>query len=156
MLSMGKATLKHVSERLAVEFGKGFHVTNLRKMRSFYLNFPKRETLCLELSWSHYRHLVKVKNQKARLWYIHEAVSEHWSVRQLERQIYTDYYERRLASQNDPSVIEEAKEKLAEVAPEDILKDPYILEFLDLPDSARYHESELEEAIISRLQDFFT
>ena len=83
----GKQILQYISERIADEFGKGFTVRNLRHMRQFYLAFPIRNTLCAELSWSHYRLLMRVSDEKARNFYTEEAVKSGWSVRQLERQI---------------------------------------------------------------------
>lgn len=90
----GKALLKKLSESLTTEFGKGFDMTNLRFMRSVYLAFPIRDTLCHELSWSHYRTLSRIENEQARLWYMKEAIEQSWSVRALSRQIGTLYYER--------------------------------------------------------------
>ena len=103
----GKKLLEYLSEQLTKEFGKGFTVTNLRYMRQFYRAFPIRHTLCDELSWSHYRLLMRIKNEKAREFYVQESVKSNWSVRQLERQIGTLYYERLLASQDKEAVANE-------------------------------------------------
>ncbi|WP_439294941.1 PDDEXK nuclease domain-containing protein [Lonepinella sp. BR2882] len=151
----GKYVLKELSERLTEMFGKGFDVTNLRKMRQFFLAFPIRDTLCLELSWSHYRRLIQVENQQARLWYMRETIEQNWSVRALDRQISVLYYERLLASQNKTPVITEAEQKTAELKEtiEDYLRDPYILDFLNLQDG-RYQENDVEQAIINNLQLF--
>jgi predicted nuclease of restriction endonuclease-like (RecB) superfamily len=97
----GKQQLSQLSMRLQNEFGKGFDVTNLRNMRQFYLTFPKRDALRLELSWTHYRSLIRIENPIARDWYASEAVTQNWSVRALERQIGVLYYERLLASKNN-------------------------------------------------------
>lgn len=151
----GKAQLQHISGQLTPRFGKGFDVTNLRNMRKFYLAFPIRETLSLELSWSHYNRLTKIENPTARIWYMQEAISQNWSVRALDRQISKLYYERLLASQNKALVISEAAEQTAPLA-DDIqhyLRDPYILDFLNLQDKT-YQENDLEQAIINNLQDF--
>lgn len=94
----GKKLLEYLSEHLTKEFGKGFTVTNLKYMRQFYRAFPIRHTLCDELSWSHYRLLMRIENENARKFYMEEAVKSGWSVRQLERQIGTFYYERLLVS----------------------------------------------------------
>lgn len=94
----GKKLLQYLSEQLTVEFGKGFMVRNLRAMRQFYCMFPIRHTLCAELSWSHYRLLMRVSDEQARVFYMEECVKAAWSVRQLERQINTMYYQRILAS----------------------------------------------------------
>ena len=150
----GKAVLKNLSERLTKEFGKGFDESNLRYMRLFYKTFPICDTLRHELSWSHYRRLISVEDEKARNWYMNEAADAVWSTRQLDRQISTLYYDRLLASQNKDVVIQEAKEKLAAVAPEDIIKDPYILEFLNLKDYPNLRESDVENGLISNLQEF--
>ena len=151
----GKAQLQHISGQLTPRFGKGFDVTNLRNMRKFYLAFPIRETLSLELSWSHYNRLTKIENPTARIWYMQEAISQNWNVRALDRQISKLYYERLLASQNKALVISEAAEQTARLA-DDIqhyLRDPYILDFLNLQDKT-YQENDLEQAIINNLQDF--
>lgn len=95
----GKGTLKALSLSLTKEFGKGFDVTNLRKMRSLFLYFPIRDSLRLELSWTHYRILTRIENNKTRQWYMQESIEQSWSARALERQIGTLYYERLLASQ---------------------------------------------------------
>lgn len=150
----GKSVLKNLSERLTVEFGKGFDERELRKMCQFYRCFEIRDTLRPELSWSHYRRLLSVENEKARVWYMNEAADSVWSTRQLDRQISTLYYDRLLASQNKEVVIAEANEKLSNIAPEDIIKDPYILEFLNIKDYPSLRESDIEAGLISNLQDF--
>ncbi|MGP9498281.1 PDDEXK nuclease domain-containing protein [Halomonas sp. AOP43-D1-4] len=151
----GKQQLQQLSQQLAERLGKGFDVTNLRNMRQFYLGFPIRDAVRLELSWTHYRTLLRVENAQARDWYLQETINQSWSARALERQINTLYYERLLASQDKPLVEREAKENtqpLAETA-KDYLRDPYILDFLNLQDKT-YQESQLEQAIISNLQQF--
>lgn len=157
----GKAVLKSLSERLTAEFGKGFDETNLRKMRQFYRYFPAldasdpiRDALRHELSWTHYRHLLRVENEEARRWYMNEAVQENWSTRALERQINSFYYERLLSSKDTAPVIAESKEKTATLTPQSVLKDPYVLEFLQLQNPTSFTEDELEEALISDLQKF--
>lgn len=151
----GKAVLQNVSERLTAMFGKGFDVRNLRNMRQFYLTFPKRNTLCSELSWSHYRRLIQVENPQAREWYLKEAITQNWSVRALDRQISVLYYERLLASQNRPLVEQEAQQKTEPLKEtiQDYLRDPYILDFLNLQDKS-YQENDVEQAIITNLQQF--
>ena len=103
----GKKLLDYLSEQLTVEFGKGFTVRNLRAMRQFYCLFPIRHTLCAELSWSHYRLLMRVQDEQARTFYAEECAKSAWSVRQLERQINTMYYQRILASQDKSLVAKE-------------------------------------------------
>lgn len=99
--------MDYLSAQLTAEFGKGFDKSNLRKMRQFYCTFPIRDTLCLELSWSHYRLLMRVPDEQARTFYMEECVKSAWSVRQLERQINTMYYQRILASQDKAAVSKE-------------------------------------------------
>ena len=151
----GKQQLQQLSQQLTERLGKGFDVGNLRNMRQFYQTFSIRDAVRSELSWTHYRTLMRVDNAQARDWYLHEAIAQSWSARALERQIGTLYYERLLASQNKALVEQEAQmntQPLAETA-KDYLRDPYILDFLNLQDKT-YQESELEQAIISNLQQF--
>jgi predicted nuclease of restriction endonuclease-like (RecB) superfamily len=103
----GTKLITELSTQLTTDFGKGFTVTNLRTMRQFYLTFPIHHTLCGELSWSHYRLLMRVENEKARQFYMDECVKSVWSVRQLERQINSFFYERLLSSQNKNEVAAE-------------------------------------------------
>ncbi|WP_404376328.1 YhcG family protein [Vreelandella aquamarina] len=151
----GKQQLQQLSQQLTERLGKGFDVTNLRNMRQFYHAFPIRDAVRLELSWTHYRTLLRIENAQARDWYLQEAINQSWSARALERQISTLYYERLLASQDKSLVAAEAQQNtqpLAESA-KDYLRDPYILDFLNLQDKT-YQESQLEQAIISNLQQF--
>ena len=150
----GKQVLKYLSERLTAEFGKGFDESNLRKMRQFYSTFSIRDTLCPELSWSHYRLLMRVQDEKARNFYTEEAVKSGWSVRQLQRQINTMYYQRMLASQDKQSVAAEIETTVPKPEYEKIVKDPYVLEFLDLPKNEHFYESDIEQALIDHLQKF--
>ena len=149
----GKETLKKLSFQLTTDFGKGFDSSNLKRMRQFYTIFSKggavshqlkkqltlfsthnisMPPISLELSWTHYRHLLKVESEVARSWYMNEAVQENWSTRALERQINSFYYQRILASQNTKPVQDEAREKCALLPVTEVLKDPYVLEFLGL------------------------
>jgi predicted nuclease of restriction endonuclease-like (RecB) superfamily len=175
----GEAVLDDLSRRLTADFGRGFDATNLRKMRQFYRLFeirdavrlesdpakrdavrlvsaaePVRPTVRDELSWTHYRILMQVEDPVAREWYLHEAVEQHWSTRQLERQISVLYYERLLASRRKAPVRKEAATKLATVEPEQFIRDPYVLEFLDLKDYPALRESAVEQGIIDNLQAF--
>ena len=150
----GKATLESLSVKLTEEFGKGFDIRNLRYMRSFYLKFPIRNALRSELTWTHYRSLLRVKSEEARNWYLEESIRNQWSGRQLDRQISTLYYERLLMSQDKAAVKQEADEKLSKVAPVEFIKDPYVLEFLGMKDYPALRESELEQALIDHLQHF--
>lgn len=150
----GKALLTALSNSLTSEFGKGFDISNLRHMRNFYLAFPNCDALRHELSWTHYRYLLRVDNEKARAWYMNEAANESWSSRQLDRQISVLYYDRLLSSQQQEDVKQEAITKLSKVQSEDFIKDPYILEFLGLPNTSSLRESTLEQALIDNLQKF--
>lgn len=150
----GKAVLKNLSIRLENEFGSSFNVRNLRYMRKFYLLFQNRNALRSELTWTHYRSLLRVKSDEARNWYIEETIKEHWSSRQLERQISTMYYERLLSSQDKNEVVDEANNKLKDIIPEQFIKDPYVLEFIDLKNYLALRESALEQALIDNLQNF--
>lgn len=150
----GDKLIEGLSARLTEDFGKGFDTSNLRYMRLFYLAFPIRDSLRHELTWTHYRKLSKVKDDKARAWYMNEAADQQWSTRQLDRQISTLYYDRLLASRDKAPVVAEANEKLAQIALEHFIKDPYVLEFLDLKNYPALRESELEQALIDNLQDF--
>jgi predicted nuclease of restriction endonuclease-like (RecB) superfamily len=150
----GKSILKDLATRLTSDFGKGFDERELRKMRQFHLTFQIRDTLRPELTWSHYRRLISVENEQARLWYMNEAANGVWSTRQLDRQISTLYYERLLASREKESVRREAKEKIREMAPQQFIRDPFVLEFLNLKDYPSLHEDVLEQALIDHLQQF--
>ncbi len=143
-----------MSVRLVKEFGKGFTKTNLYYMRNFYLIFPIFHTLCGKLSWSHYRLLMKVKNKDIRDFYIEECSKANWSVRQLERQINSMYYQRILASKYKDEVRDEINKLEPKDEYEKIIKDPYILEFLNLDHSSKYYEKDLETSLINNLQKF--
>lgn len=128
-------------------------------MRQFYLTFPNRHTLCDNLSWSHYRLLLKVENPKAREYYAEEAAKTPWSVRQLDRQISTQYYERLLATHRDETEIkgiiaENLPEKPEKFDPLTLIHDPFVLEFVGAKENPCRKESELESAIISHLEEF--
>ena len=150
----GTSLLKELSKQMTADFGKGFTVTNLSYMRQFYLAFPNRHTLCDKLSWSHYRLLMRVENESARQFYIEESVKSSWSVRQLERQINTFSYQRLLASHGNHDVVEDTTKREPAKVPEDIIRDPYVLEFLGLEQSASFYESDIEQALIDHLQKF--
>lgn len=150
----GTQLISELSRKLTEDFGKGFDERNLRNMRAFYLAFPIWNTVCTELTWSHYRTVLRVDNEAARNWYIQEAVSQSWSVRQLDRQISTLYYDRLLASRDKTPVEIEANEKLKNVQTTEFIKDPYVLEFLGLNEYPSLRESEIEQALIDNLQNF--
>ena len=155
----GKRLVKELSKHLAAEFGKGFSEANIWNFRQFYLTFKSDEilyTLRRELSWSHYRLIMRVESPSAREYYMGEAAGQSWSVRALERQINSLYYDRILKSRNKVPVIKEMKEKTAPLAPtpRDFIKDPYVLEFLGIPEVSQFRESDLEQAIIDKLREF--
>ena len=150
----GKGLLKELARRLTVDFGKGFDERELRKMRQFYQVFKIRDTLRPELTWSHYRRLISVENEQARIWYMNEAADSVWSTRQMDRQISTLYYERLLASKDKAPVVAEAKQKMSELKPEQFIHDPFVLEFLNLKDYPALRESDIEQALIDHLQHF--
>ena len=151
----GAALLKNLSKEMTKEFGKGFTLTNLKYMRQFYLTFPKSHALSDQLSWTHYRLLMRVENENARNFYIEEAIKSNWSTRQLERQITTLFYERILSSKNKEKVSQEIyKLEPKKNRPEDIIKDPYVLEFLGLPENIDFLEKNLEQSLINHLQKF--
>lgn len=158
----GKRVLAELAQRLSAEFGKGFSATNLKLFRQFYLAFPKSHTLCDQsglgrLSWSHFRTLLRVEHIKARDWYAKEAAEQGWSVRALDRQISTLFYERLLSSQNKEGVRGEAVALIAEHAPadpRDFIRDPYVLEFLGVQADAGLYEQDLEQGLLNQLQKF--
>lgn len=152
----GKSVLKYLSQQLTKEFGKGFTIANLRNMRQFYLTFPKRYALRSELSWTHYRIIMRVDNPRARDFYLNECGKAGWSSRQLERQVNSFFYERILSSKDKESTAKEIEtlEPKTEINFKDILKEPYILEFLNLSDSSKYHEKDIEQGLIDHLQKF--
>lgn len=152
----GASLLKRLSAELTAEFGRGFDASNLYKMTQFYRLFPNLDALRPNLSWTHYRLLLRVEQAAARAWYMSEAAEQGWSTRALERQIGTLYYERLLASKDREAVREEAAEKLSgmEPSPREFIRDPVLLEFLGLPGTGRLLESELEGALIANLQAF--
>ncbi len=151
----GKQQLEVLALHLTAEFGRGFDARNLRNMRAFYLTFPIWNAVRTELSWTHYRTLIRVENNEARQWYLEEAIEQNWSSRALERQINVLYYERLLSSKDKAIVQKEAQEKTAPLqsTPKDYLRDPYVLDFLNLP-SVDYLEADLEQGIIDGLQKF--
>nr|WP_026088386.1 PDDEXK nuclease domain-containing protein [Pseudomonas chengduensis] len=152
----GKKLLPTLASELTAEFGKGFDASNLRYMRLFYQAFPIRDALRHELSWTHYRTLLKLDSDSARQWYMNEAATQNWSTRALERQIGTLYYERLLASQDRAAVEQEAASKLQALgkSPREFVRDPVLLEFLGLPNAGTMLEGELEQALIDQLQSF--
>lgn len=148
----GDHLIDFLANKLTAEFGPGFTRVNLFYMRRFYLAFPKVHTLCKQLSWSHYRTLLTVEDDKARQYYLDECAKSHWSVRLLQRQIDTEFYERLMANRIDPKSIKAlVKKDSAEVG--DIIRSPAILEFTGL-NPAHYQEKDLERALIANMRMF--
>ena len=152
----GRGLLVQLGQTLSIEFGRGFDATNLRHMRGFYLAFPIRDAVRRELSWTHYRLLLRVDSPEARQWYVNEAATQNWSTRALERQIGSLYYDRLLLSQDKAAVNAEAQANLAALdeSPRAFVRDPVMLEFLGLPDTGRLLEAALETALMDKLQQF--
>ena len=150
----GKGLLRYLSEKLTAEFGTGFAIRNLQMMRKFYLMYQNANTLCSQLSWSHYRILMRISDDKRRAWYTEECAKSGWSVRQLERHINTMFYERLLSSKEKDAVAAEIQTTEPKPEYEKIIRDPYVLEFLDLPENPHFYEKNLEQAIIDHLQKF--
>ena len=152
----GSYLIKGLSKELSIEFGKGFSVANLWNFRQFYLTFPSEKklyTLRRELSWSHFRLIMRVDNPKAREYYIKEAADQNWSTRQLDRNISTLYYERLLSSSDKKELLKNEK-AFSRHTPMEFIKDPYVLEFLNLSEDYTVSEKEIESAIITNLQKF--
>ncbi len=146
----GRRLLENLSRELSTEFGKGFSYANLRNFRQFYLTYPDQEicyTVCSKLSWSHNRLIMRVNDAKARRYYLTESTEQQWSVRQLERNIKSHSFQRLLSTQADKTENNNPQHL-------DFIKDPYVLEFLQLPESVQLKESRLEQSIIDELQKF--
>ena len=152
----GQRVINDLAEKLSVEFGRGFDARELRRYRQFYWLFPKWDALRPELTWTHYRTLIRVENERARLYYMNEAALQNWSTRALDSQIERLTYERILSSQNQLIVkeAEDAASRQAQLTPADIIKDPYVLDFLGLPSGVNFYEKDLEKALIDNLQQF--
>ena len=152
----GQELIKQLSIALQAEFGRGFSVANLWNFRKFYQTFAEKGklyTLCRELSWSHIRLIMRIESEKARAYYLTESKSENWSVRQLQRNINSYYYERLLSSPKKQGNFNRSVPEPANNTG-DFIKDPYVLEFLGLPENTKLLETSLEQGIISNLRDF--
>jgi len=155
----GKQIIETISIELTREFGKGFSKRTVWEIRQFYSCFPQYEimrTLFAQLSWSHFQRVLKVSNEKARMYYLQEAAENTWSVRTLDRNISTLYYDRLIASADKKSVKNEMIEKTVQtpLKTTDFIKNPTVLEFLNLPTNKSYTEAELEKALIDNIQEF--
>ena len=154
----GKQTLRELSKELTREFGKGFSRSNLQNMRAFYLAYEKCQTVSGKLSWSHYCELLSITDENKRSFYEKESINSGWSVRELKRQIDSSLYGRLLLSSGDAN-----KEKVLSLAqkgieinqPADIIRDPYVFEFLGVPENKPILESDLENALVVQIEKFF-
>jgi len=150
----GDYLIANLSKKLKNDFGKGFSVTNLKNMRRFYITFPNGQTLSDHLSWSHYLLLLKIKEEEKRLFYLQESIESNWSVRELDRQISSLLFERLTLSKNKEEILQITDKGIKINEPSDLVKDPYVLEFLNLKQNAALYEKDLENALITHLQDF--
>ncbi|EHM7983050.1 YhcG family protein [Elizabethkingia anophelis] len=150
----GKFLTKYISEELEPEYGSGFSKRQIELFRQFYRTFPNTNTLYSQLSWSQYKIIIRLESQDKIDFYIAETVKNNWTVRQLERQVYSSLYERLLLSNDKESVLAVAKNEKQPSDAKEIIKDPMFLEFLGLKREASYYERDLESAIITHLQDF--
>jgi predicted nuclease of restriction endonuclease-like (RecB) superfamily len=150
----GEYILANLAKKLTKDFGKGFDESNLRYIRKFYMVFPIRDAVRHELSWTHYRLLLKVEKPNARSFYETECINSRWSTRELERQISSLLFERLALSRDKKGVMELANKGHEIQKPEDLVKDPYILEFAGIRQDDRFQERELEQALIDKLQHF--
>lgn len=153
----GKQTLKLLSKDLTQEFGKGFSVSNLQFMRRFYQVYQIQQTVSVKLSWSHYCELLTISDEDKRSFYEKEAINSGWSIRELKRQISTSLYERLLLSEgkaNKETVLALAEKGIEMTKPVDIIKDPYVFEFLGIPENKPMLESDLEKALVGQIEKF--
>ena len=150
----GDGLIKELSTKLTNDFEKGFTERNLRVMRQFYYTFPKWHAVRAELSWTHYRLILSLDDENARNFYIKEAIDGNWSTRQLEREIHTFSYQRYIASKGNHDVVDDTAKKEPSFDPKDIIKDPYVLEFAGLKPDSSFYESDLEQALITHLNEF--
>ena len=150
----GEKVLESLSMELNKEFRRGFDASNLRRMRRFYLIYQKWETVSPKLTWSHYCELIKIDDESKRNYFLKYAIAENLSVRDLKRQIYSLHYERLCMSKDKEALIEYERKGNLPNKPEEIVKDPYVLEFLNLEENHIYAERELETRILNDLQKF--
>lgn len=149
--------LKQLSKDLTKEFGKGFSVSNLQFMRRFYQNYQIQQTVSVKLSWSHYCELLTISDADKRSFYEKESINSGWSIRELKRQISTSLYERLLLSEgktNKETVLALAEKGIEMATPLDIIKDPYVFEFLGMPENKPLLESDLEKALVAQIEKF--
>ena len=152
--SYGDAVLEKLSFKLTNEFGKGFSARNLRTMRKFYITYPIWKTVSSKLSWSHYLELIKIEEEKKRNFYLHECINSKWSVRELQRQKDSLLYERLILSADKEKVLELSQEGQILRESKDLVKDPFVLEFLDIKENTKYLEMDLEKNILEHIKEF--
>ncbi len=150
----GDYVLERLSEKLTAEFGKGFSARNLRTMRKFYLVYPIWKTVSSKLSWSHYLELLRIEEEPKRKFYMNECINSRWSVRELQRQRDSLLYERLLLSRNKEKVLELSEKGQVLRESKDLVKDPFVLEFLDIKENSEYLEGDLEKNILAHLKEF--
>ncbi len=150
----GTALIDRLSKDLTREYGKGFSRSNLIYMRKLYLSFPKSETLSHQLSWSHYFEILKADDALERDFYLKQCERENWSVRELKRQMKSALFQRLALSKDKSGVLALAKEGNVIEQAEDLIKDPYVFEFLGIPQQQHYLEGELEQRLIDNLEHF--
>lgn len=150
----GDLVIDRLSEKLTREFEKGFSARNLRRMRNFYVCFPIWTTVSSKLSWSHYVELIKVDDENKRNFYFHECISSRWSIRELQRQKASLLFERLALSTDKKGVLKLAKKGQVLKTGEDLVKDPFVLEFLDIKEDTSYLETDLENNILMHLKEF--
>lgn len=152
--SYGDSVLEKLSDKLTNEFGKGFSKRNLERMRKLYIYFPIATTMSSQLSWSHYLELIKIQEEPKRNFYIKETINSNWSVRELQRQVSTLLYERLTLSANKEKIIELAEKGQVLKTSKDLVRDPFVLEFLDIKENTEYLETDLEKNILEHLKEF--
>ena len=150
----GTALLSSLSQDLKLRFGKGFSKSNVYLMRQFYLKYPKFQTVSGKLSWSHYSELLSIEDDLSRQFYEKQSLNDNWSVRELKRQINSALFHRIALSKDKKGVLELSTKGQVIEKNDDIIKDPFVLEFLKIPEDYKYSEKELEQKIIDNLQSF--
>jgi predicted nuclease of restriction endonuclease-like (RecB) superfamily len=150
----GKRLLEQLSKDLSLLHGKGFSLSNIKRMRQFYQVFPIGAEVPHQLSWTHFVELLKIDDPSERLFYLHQTINENWSTTQLIRQKKSSLYLRLAASKDKERVLKLAQEGQKIIHPADIIREPYILDFLQIPEPHNISETKMEEYIISKLQHF--
>ena len=150
----GDAVIDKLSQKLSNEFGKGFSKRNLRTMRKFYSLYPNWQTVSAKLSWSHHLELIKIDEEPRRNFYLNECINSSWSVRKLQRQRDSLLYERLIISADKEKILELSEKGQVLKSSKDLVKDPFVLEFLDIKENTNYLENDLEKNIIEHLKEF--